>query len=82
MAVPADEVVLEGVDVGETFVVHACGASGARFPCGLGGFVASDVDVFRREYLHDIGQYILEKRECLLVAHTEVGTCIGFALAG
>ncbi len=49
----------------------ACLAIGTFLPACLGCFVATNVDVFRREDFHHLGQYCLQESECFLLAGAE-----------
>ena len=48
----------------------------------LGGFVAADMDVFRREDVHDFPEHILHERECQFIAGAEVALALRGASVG
>ena len=71
------EIALELVDILKAFVGHALPAELTLFPCPFRGFVAADMDILRREEIHDLGEHIFQNLEGLFVAYAYVGLTFG-----
>ena len=63
-------------------ILHALLAFRTGFPSYLTGFVASNMNILRREKLHDLRQHILKKRKGFLVSDTKVGILVRLSRTG
>ena len=78
---PAYHIALKLIHILQAFVLHPLLAFRAGLPMGLAGLVAADMDVFRREKLHDLVEYGLKEGEDLLASDAEITVLIWFAAA-
>ena len=78
----ADQVALELFHAVQAFLLHPAPAVRAVVPVLLGGFVAADVDVFRGEEVHDLGEHFLQQLESRFLAGAQVVRRILAAHAG
>ena len=76
-----DHVTLQLIYIGQSLLLHTLLTLFASLPMGLSGFVTADVDIFRREDLHNLGQNRFQEPEDLLISHTKITVLIRLSAA-
>ncbi len=76
-----DQVTLQLVHVLQPFAPHPLAALRTVAPRRFSGLVATDVNVLRREQLHDLQEHVLQELERPFVARAEVAVAVRLSVA-